>query len=305
MDVLKEVIKKEGNGEAWLAQACTQHQPLGRHIEVAKGVCNLESEQQIKRRMEHLMAKAESFHMHDHPSVTTGNLETQIYELQFPNIRWCCIQRCPKLHTVFLVDQYPMKIGSFEKMETLHASHLLAVRCIWSRKLRFYKEKTGPFRAFQNLRYIHLHSCPRIKFVLPWSFHTLSSLETIHITYCGEIRQIFPKGEPYRDEVATSIEFPSLKHVHLHELPMLQHICEINMLAPALETIFLRGCWSLMQLPAISSGRALDKPLAVVDCEEDWWDKLKWDGLEASRPLFSPRHSRYYKKAMPRVSVLR
>uniref|UniRef100_A0A8I6YL74 Disease resistance protein At4g27190-like leucine-rich repeats domain-containing protein n=1 Tax=Hordeum vulgare subsp. vulgare TaxID=112509 RepID=A0A8I6YL74_HORVV len=316
MDVLNKVIEKD-NGEASLAQACTHHLPLGRHIEIAGGY-NWESEKQIKRRMEHLMAKAESFHMHDHPSVTTGNLETQFYETQFPNISWCCIQRCPKLHTVFLLDQYPMGIDSFEKMETLCVSHLLAAQCIWSRKLRFQRPFIASpnalqmvvysfqsFNAFQNLRYIHLHSCPRLKFVLPWYFHTLAKLETIHITYCAELRQIFLKGKPYEGEVATSIIFPSLKCVHLHELPMLHHICEIDMFAPALETIVLRGCWSLMQLPAISSGRALDKSLAVVDCEKDWWDKLKWDGLEASRPLFSPRHSRYYKKAMPRLSVLR
>uniref|UniRef100_A0ACD5WSZ5 Uncharacterized protein n=1 Tax=Avena sativa TaxID=4498 RepID=A0ACD5WSZ5_AVESA len=310
MDVHNKVIKMDDNGEA-----CTNHLTLGRHIEIAKGGCNWESEEQMKI-MEHLMAKVESFHMHDHSSVTTGNLEIKTYREQFPNIRWCCIQRCPKLHTIFLVDRYPITRASFEKMDTLCVSHLLAVRCVWSRNLRFYQDWTGSFRAFQNLRYIHLKSCPRLMFVLPWYYPTLASLETIHITYCGEIRQNFPKRGDYEDKDCNNIEFPyfknkkniefpSLKHIHLHELPMLQHICETDMLAPALETIVLRGCWSLKQLPAINCCRALDKPLAVVDCEKDWWDKLQWDGLEASRPLFSPRHSRYYKKVLPRVSVLR
>jgi hypothetical protein len=72
-----------------------------------------------------------------------------------------------------------------------------------------------------------------------------------------------------------------------------------------LETIKLIGCRSLRQLPAIHVGRQQDKPLAVVNCEKDWWDKLQWDGLEASRRLFSPRHSRYYKKNIPRGSLLR
>uniref|UniRef100_A0ACD5XYB5 Uncharacterized protein n=1 Tax=Avena sativa TaxID=4498 RepID=A0ACD5XYB5_AVESA len=302
MDVLNKVIKMVDNGEA-----CTQHLPLGRHIEISKGGCNWKSKDQIGI-LEHFMANGESFHVHDHPFVTTGNLETQLYLDQFRNIRWCCIQRCPKLHTVFLLDQYPVNIVSFEKLETICVSHLLAVQCVWSRKLRFYDYEADPFRSFQKLHHIHLHSCPRLKFILPWSFHTLASLETIHITYCGcgEVRQIFPKWEDHEGEPAsTSIEFPRLKHVHLHELPMLQHICEIDMLAPALETIFVRGCWSLMRLPAIISGRGLDKPLALVDCEKEWWDNLKWDGLEASRPLFMPRCSRYYKKVLPRVSVLR
>uniref|UniRef100_A0ACD5Z8N7 Uncharacterized protein n=2 Tax=Avena sativa TaxID=4498 RepID=A0ACD5Z8N7_AVESA len=300
MDVLNKVIKKDANSEA-----CTQHLPLGCHIEIAKGGRNWLSGEQMNR-IEHLMAKAESFHMHDHPYVTTGGLETNMYTHHFPNIRWCCFHRCPKLHTIFPVDNMPMKVTSFEKMQTLCVSHLLAVQSVWSRKLRFSRNFPGPLCAFQKLHHIHLHSCPRLKFVLPWSFHSLASLETIHIRYCGELRQIFPKWEDYNGEfVSTRIEFPSLKHVYLHELPMLEHICEIDMLAPALDTIFLRGCWNLIKLPAISSGRSLDNPLAVVDCEKDWWDNLNWDGLEASRPLFSPRHSCYYKKVQPRVSVLR
>lgn len=86
---------------------------------------------------------------------------------------------------------------------------------------------------------------------------------------------------------------------------MLQDICETNMSAPVLENIKLRGCWSLRQLPAIHVGRAHDKSPAVVDCEKDWWDKLHWDGLEASRDLFSLRDSHYYKKTIPRGSLLR
>lgn len=85
---------------------------------------------------------------------------------------------------------------------------------------------------------------------------------------------------------------------------MLQHICEINFSAPALETIKLRGCWSMRRLPSIHAGRAHDKPPAVVDCEKDWWGKLQWDGLEASRDLFSPQHRHYYKETIPRGPLL-
>ncbi|PNT66597.1 hypothetical protein BRADI_3g14540v3 [Brachypodium distachyon] len=264
--------------------------PLERHIEFANGGCNweLKSGREI---MASLMDSAQSFHVHSNSSITAANLEAE-YESQFTNLRWCRIEWCSKLRSAFLVDNRFLSTNSFKSIETFWASHLFAAHCIWSRCLSFstYGTETAP-AAFSKLRYIYLHSCPRITFVLPWSFRTLASLETIHITYCGGL--------------ATNIEFPSLRNIHLHELPMLQDICETNMSAPVLENIKLRGCWSLRQLPAIHVGRAHDKSPAVVDCEKDWWDKLHWDGLEASRDLFSLRDSHYYKKTIPRGSLLR
>lgn len=144
-------------------------------------------------------------------------------------------------------------------------------------------------------------------FVLPLSwFYTLSSLETIHIIFCGDLKQVFPVEPEFLTKLATDgrkgvLEFPKLKHIYLHQLFMLQQICEAKMFAPKLETIRVRGCWGLRRLPAV--GRD-NRPM--VDCEKDWWEKLEWDGLEAGHDpsLYKPRHSAYYKKPLRRVSVL-
>ncbi|OEL20545.1 hypothetical protein BAE44_0018436 [Dichanthelium oligosanthes] len=73
------------------------------------------------------------------------------------------------------------------------------------------------------------------------------------------------------------------------------------MTAPSLETVKIRGCWSLTRLP-VASGR--DKQVVECDCEKEWWDRLEWDdGSQASR--YKPIHSRYYKKTILRGSVLR
>jgi hypothetical protein len=45
-----------------------------------------------------------------------------------------------------------------------------------------------------------------------------------------------------------------------------------------------------------------------VHCEEDWWMKLEWDGLQAGHDpsLYEPRYSSaYYKKRFLRGTVLR
>lgn len=313
-DVFEEV-SEEGNSEDISKQISNQLLPSKRHIEFSKGGCNWE----LKNGLEiiiSLMNSAQSLHVHDSCSITAANLELQQAK-QFKHLRWCHIERCPKIHTAFVAETYHMSPSFFKSLEILWVSHLLAARSIWSRSLSIREKPVVPFsqsknkidrykNAFSKLQHIHLHACPRLTFVLPWSFPTLDSLETMHITYCGELRQIFPNGdERYWQQLATNIEFPNLRTIHLQELPMLQHICEINMTAPMLETIKLRGCWSLRRLPAIHAGRPQYKPMAVVDCEKDWWDMLHWDGLEASRRLFSPLHSRYYKKTIPRGSLLR
>ena len=96
------------------------------------------------------------------------------------------------------------------------------------------------------------------------------------------------------------LDFPSLKRIHLHELPSLQRICGVRMSTPNLETLKIRGCWSLRRLPDVSgSGKVVE-----CDCEKEWWDKLEWDdGSQASR--YKPIHSRYYKKTFLRTTVLR
>ncbi|CAL5010347.1 unnamed protein product [Urochloa decumbens] len=90
-------------------------------------------------------------------------------------------------------------------------------------------------------------------------------------------------------------------------LKCLQLICEVKMLAPNLETIYIRGCWNLRHLPATDGWRRQKGRLVAVDCEKDWWDKLEWDGMEFGHhpSLFQPRHSKYYKKRHLRSTVLR
>uniref|UniRef100_A0A0E0JJK7 Disease resistance protein At4g27190-like leucine-rich repeats domain-containing protein n=1 Tax=Oryza punctata TaxID=4537 RepID=A0A0E0JJK7_ORYPU len=305
LDVIDKVFNNDGE-DGCSVPHCKHLVPLDCHIEIAEGGSNLEIKQDLVGICS-LICNTQSLHLHDNSSISIGNFGVKTNE-RFINLRWCHVTRCLKMHTVFLCDNRWRSDDSFGNLETLWVSHLLEARCIWSRELRISNRNimTTP-AAFSKLRCIHLHSCPRLRHVLPCSLPTMQSLETIHITYCGELTQIFPKVKSYyQTELATRIEFPRLRRIHLQDLPMLKDICETAMSAPMLETIKLRGCWSIKRLPAIHAGRPLDKPPAVVDCEKGVWDKLEWngDGMEARRPLFSPRHSRYYKKNLPRGSVL-
>ncbi|KAI4978844.1 hypothetical protein ZWY2020_015597 [Hordeum vulgare] len=141
-------------------------------------------------------------------------------------------------------------------------------------------------------------------YVLPLSetADTLPHLDTLEIVCCGDLREVFPLDPKQKRQ--RIIECPKLRRIHLYELPSLQHICGSRMSAPNLETVKIRGCWSLRGLPAVSRN---NEKLPSVDCEKDWWDNLEWDGVEADHhpSLYVHRHSSYYKAQQPRGTVLR
>ncbi|CAO2177555.1 unnamed protein product [Urochloa humidicola] len=131
-------------------------------------------------------------------------------------------------------------------------------------------------------------------------------LDTLHIIHCGDLRHVFVPGEEKSQH--TSVQFPKLT-TRLHDLPALQQICEAaETLAPALETIKIRGCWSLRRLPSLK-GRDPSMGRPAVEVEKDVWDKLEWDGVVAGHhpSLYeTPVHSRYYMQSrLLRRTVLR
>ncbi|XP_051202746.1 uncharacterized protein [Lolium perenne] len=293
-----------------LNKSAPQFQPLGYHVQIGEGISStrLETLQGMKTII-FVMRMAESMHVHDNSFITTtvpeDILTMEETELYWRYLKQCHVARCPKMQTVFITNYSNY---CFDKIETFRADDLLMVQCIWTNgKISSARDTL----SFTKLKSIHLYSCPRLRFALPLSWNAPGSyfpnLETLHIVNCGDMKGVFPVEPMFLTKIATDqrkgvLEFPKLRHIYMHELYMLQHICEANIFAPKLETVRLRGCWGLRRLPSVAQD---SRP--VVDCEKNWWEKLEWDGLEAGHDpsLFKPHHSSHYKKPLPRVSVLR
>jgi hypothetical protein len=130
-------------------------------------------------------------------------------------------------------------------------------------------------------------------------------LKTLHINHCDDLVHIFRLDELHPKEIiSVGILFPKLTTIHLHDLPKLHQICEVKMVAPALETIKIRGCWGLRRLPSVATcPQRAKKP--AVEIEKDVWDALEWDVDHRPDHYEAPIHTRYYKKKLPRVSFLR
>uniref|UniRef100_A0ACD5WRL4 Uncharacterized protein n=1 Tax=Avena sativa TaxID=4498 RepID=A0ACD5WRL4_AVESA len=281
-----------------------QFQELSYHVEIGEGISNtiVENLEEINAII-YVMNKTKSLHVHDNSSITTvipeNIVSIQGRELDWRHLKRCHVVRCPKMHTVFITSNFSFNF--FDELESLWVADLLMARRILNNGM------CGYWLGFLKLQSICLHTCPRLTCVLPLT--SFPNLETLHIINCGDLKEVFHMEHydlaiKFTDNREVRHEFPKLKHIYLHELYKLQHICEAKMFAPHLETVKLRGCWGLRRIPALGhdNGR---RP--IVDCEKDWWDKLEWDGLEVGHDpsLFQPHHSSYYKKPIPRVSVLR
>uniref|UniRef100_A0ACD5UBK9 Uncharacterized protein n=1 Tax=Avena sativa TaxID=4498 RepID=A0ACD5UBK9_AVESA len=261
---------------------------LDRHIEISEGIRGLES--QYFCLIDIMTSYAESLHVHD---VSDSH---SMPEGEWIALKQCRMERCPKFDTVF-----PDWSTGFATLESLWAFDLPMARHIWSKP-------DHVIISVLNLQHLHLSSCPRLLFVLPVWASSCPRLETLHIVHCGDIKYIFVLGGRYPEKIATNgVAFPKLTTIHLYDLPTLRQVCEVKTVAPQLESIKIRGCFGLRRLPAVEArGPGVKKP--TVEIEKDVWDALEWDGVEARHHpchFEAPVHSRYYKKKLPRTSVLR
>ncbi|TVU27009.1 hypothetical protein EJB05_29587, partial [Eragrostis curvula] len=226
---------------------------------------------------------AKILHVHDSLHVTDILTAPTASSAAWNKLEWCCVERCPKLGCVFS----PLLGGPegssnhtemFKKVKTAWVSHL-----------------------------------PKACYVWNWNGSSSSTawLETLEIAWCGDVSVAL--HDYYIERGAW--QFPQLKHIRLHELPKLQKICNFDprIVTPKLETIKIRGCWSLRTLPVVRTGERWGNTILPIvesanavecDCEKEWWERLEWESKEHTSH-YRPIHPRFYKKTMLRGSILR
>nr|CAB3481991.1 unnamed protein product [Digitaria exilis] len=238
------------------------------HIEIGGGSHSVQSEVELPyadnlsslpyvNNLALLMCSyTKSLHVHD-VSTCSSTMPAEYWQL----LRLCRVERCPSLQVVFPPGAEDIN----SRLETIWVSDLLMARCVWS------KSKFG-FDAnhLRSLRHLHLRCCPSLWFALPTMSNRPSfpSLETLHIIHCGNLKHIFVPNDE-KNKHTSSVHFPKLTTIHLHDLPALQQICKgAETLALALETIRIRGCPNLRRLPALR-GREDNMNKPDVEVEKD------------------------------------
>ncbi|CAL4992114.1 unnamed protein product [Urochloa decumbens] len=293
VDQYGDVFSKIGNDAPMLVFPQPPAQQLDRHIEISDGSRGLDSELARHFSLPYLMrACAESLHVHD------ASTRASMAEGDWYRLRWCRMERCSNLVAVFPPRTSDDQGSGIRQLQTIWVSDLQMARRIWSKGVW-----TRP--SFKHLQHLHLRSCPRLQFVLPVSSRSFPSLQTLHILHCSDLRHVLELDE---EEIAIhEVQFPKLATVHLHDLPKLRQICEAKMLAPALKSLRIRGCFGLRRLPAVAACEPGHKR-PTVEMEKDVWGALQWDGLAAGHhpDLFEPPvHSRHHRRRLLRGTVLR
>ncbi|KAJ1274737.1 hypothetical protein BS78_05G084100 [Paspalum vaginatum] len=257
--------------------------------------------------------------LHVHHSLSSSGIFADALGSSWDKLEWCRAERCPKLECVFspqlFVGAVPPEgssrqaISIFNELKTIWASHLLNARYV----LEHPAGSKGPmYRAFAGLTLLHLYCCPRLAYAIPLQARTMSleNLETIEIMWCADLSVAFHLYEETSDHQGWygggSWSFPNLKYIHLHELPRLRGIFNVPwecILAPKLEIIRIRGCWSLKALPMPTFIYKSD--MVECDCEKEWWGRMQENHCRALAYQYKVTHPRYYKKTMLKGSVLR
>ncbi|TVU26508.1 hypothetical protein EJB05_29058 [Eragrostis curvula] len=253
---------------------------------------------------------AKILHVHDSLHITKI-LGDPLASTTWNRLEWCRVERCPKLGCVFSPQLGVGQEGSkndmddmFKKLRTIWASHLPKARYIWK-----WSGSSKPWlrgETFENLTFLHLDCCPRLLRIIhfPVVWKALDRLKILEVMWCCDLSVAFH----FYDVLGLSTEdfdgwiFNKLKHIRMHELPKLQNICNVGLRisVPELETIKIRGCWSLRTLPIVKSNNVVE-----CDCEKEWWDRLQWESPEHASQ-YKPIHPRYDRKTMLiKGSVLR
>ncbi|CAD6341591.1 unnamed protein product [Miscanthus lutarioriparius] len=226
------------------SSSSAQFLPLDLHMDIGEGISDVtdKSSTRARKAIRSVMDSVQSLHVHDSSSITSVAPE-HTFGTNIPimnGLKWCCVERCPKLDTVFTTTYY--YLSCLSQMEIFWAAHLLMARSIWSRPRNPTLDASD--LSFTQLQAIHLHFCPRLRYVLPMaSNNTLSKVpDTLHIHCCGDLKQVFLVEQEFLEKIAARHEkgmlgFPNLKSLYLYDLISLQQICEAKMFAPKLETI--------------------------------------------------------------------
>ncbi|TVU41917.1 hypothetical protein EJB05_15476, partial [Eragrostis curvula] len=159
-----------------------------------------------------------------------------------------------------------------------------------------------------------------------WPNHSFRCLETLEIMWCGDLREVFPLDlqlsqlsqqqqwqrhllsrllqqrqrleQLWQQERQQELQLQKLewqRQLRRQREDLEQQRQEralppgTRISAPELETVKIRGCWSLKCLSTVQK-------VVLCDCEKEWWASLQWENA-SQKKLYKPIHPKYYKKA--------
>ncbi|XVF65781.1 hypothetical protein PTKIN_Ptkin09bG0277900 [Pterospermum kingtungense] len=203
-----------------------------------------------------VLARCSAFYLDHHLDISSiskfgiGNIS---------KLKYCIVSECPAVKAI--VDNEDFTEVVFPCLEHLSIHYLWNLEDIWDGVLL-----EG---SFAMLRTLHVHACPKLKYVFKISMlRFISNLEELVVNDCTAIEKIIV------DDTTTEqshISFSNFKRLTLHYLPALDNIWEGAW--PLVEYIHVYSCPDLKK---INLDLELKHTLKEIKGEKNWWDALEW-----------------------------
>ncbi|KAJ1691682.1 hypothetical protein LUZ63_015837 [Rhynchospora breviuscula] len=205
---------------------------FNRHVEIS-------SPERYPTGLEGIFKVTESLSVWDDAFVSS--LTDLHYE--FRELKECRLRRCHHMDSIFKAN----RTYQGNKLQIIWAFDLQKMTKI----LKIQPDYFG--HEFAALKHVHLEKCPRLESIFPGDM-VLSSLETLTVLHCDNLRSIF-----YYYEVEDENQYPRLHTMQLHELPKLLHLCKkqsVPLQMKKWKKLHFRGCWNLQWLPLLVGARS-------------------------------------------------
>jgi len=142
------------------------------------------------------------------------------------NLRSVDIKDCKSLEEVFELGEADE--GSSEEKELLsslkelHLGRLPELKCIW-------KGPTGHV-SLQSLAHLYLTSLDKLIFIFtPSLAQSLTKLERLDISECGELKHVIREGNDEREIIPESPCFPELKKINISFCDKLEYVFPVSL----------------------------------------------------------------------------
>ncbi|KAB2067405.1 hypothetical protein ES319_A09G224200v1 [Gossypium barbadense] len=180
----------------------------------------------------------------------------------------CIVEECNQMENIIDRDQTSIAFQDddnmgveFERLKSLHICNLPKLKGIWRGSIES--------KSLCSLTSLSLKGCNSIGVLFSQGMIIrLSQLEKLEVKDCCVLKEIIEDGS-----IVESHSFPKLKYLQLHDLPELCSISHNSLQWPSLETVLIKPCMKLRNLPHTIKNAS---KLKTIHCTEDWWNQQDW-----------------------------
>ncbi|CAL5417086.1 unnamed protein product [Camellia sinensis] len=127
----------------------------------------------------------------------------------FKELKFCVVRECPNI--VEIIDGKERADSVLPCLQRLSMHYLCRLENIWKGPV--------PHGSLDRLKFLSVHTCPKLEFILNWPMlHCLSNMEELIVEDCSSVKVII---EMEGQTINNGAILPHLKRVKLHYLPQL------------------------------------------------------------------------------------